>query len=160
LPNKFVIVSGGQTGADRAAFDSAIAAGLEISGFVPLGRWAEDGDIPRIYKGLTETDSSDPSIRTRLNVETSDATLILSHGKLTGGSLTTWKAARNARKPCLHIDLERESDAAATEKILLWIHSTGHGRINIAGPRASKDPQIYSHAREILDRVFAGLDRS
>ncbi len=105
LPSSaLTIISGGQTGVDRAALDVAIEIGLPYRGFVPQGRWAEDGIIPRKYKGLTECDSSEPALRTRLNVENSHATLILSHGKLSGGSLVTWQAARNARKPCLHID--------------------------------------------------------
>jgi hypothetical protein len=157
LPNKPKIISGGQTGADRAAFDAALQCGLEIGGFVPLGRWAEDGHVPGRYKGLTECDSEDPAVRTRLNVENSDATLILSHGKLSGGSLTTWKAARNSRKPCLHIDLDRDSDETALDKISLWLRNGGFSELNIAGPRASKDPQIYDHAYKVLTRVFASL---
>ena len=71
------IISGGQTGVDRAAFDAAIANGVEIGGFVPRGRWAEDGTIPEKYKGLVETESEDPAERTRLNVINSDATILL-----------------------------------------------------------------------------------
>jgi len=154
LPTRLRIISGGQTGVDRAAFDAAIACGLPIGGFVPLGRWAEDGTVPSKYKGLTECDSADPAVRTRLNVENSDATLILSHGKLAGGSLVTWQAARTARKPCLHIDLDRNSDDSAVEKIVLWIRTGDFYELNIAGPRASKDPEIYDHAHGILVRVF------
>lgn len=139
---------------DRAAFDAALSCGLKIGGFVPQGRWAEDGQVPSKYKGLTECDSPDPAVRTRLNVENSDATLILSHGKLSGGSLVTWKAARNARRPCLHIDLDRDSDNAAVDKILLWIRNGRFSELNVAGPRASKDAEIYEHAREVLTRVF------
>jgi hypothetical protein len=139
---------------DRAAFDAAIACGLPIAGFIPQGRWAEDGRIPSNYKGLTEADSSEPAVRTRLNVENSDGTLILSHGKLHGGSLVTWQAARNARKPCLHIDLDRTSDDSAVDKILLWIRNGGFDELNVAGARASKDPEIYEHALDVLTRVF------
>jgi hypothetical protein len=156
LPNKPKIISGGQTGVDRAALDAALECGLPIGGFVPLGRWAEDGQVPSSYKGLTECDSPDPALRTRLNVEHSDGTLILSHGKLAGGSLVTWQAARNARKPCLHIDLERNLDDSAVEKILLWLRNGGFSDLNVAGPRASKDPVIYESAKKVLCRVFAG----
>lgn len=83
--------------------------------------------------------------------------MILSHGKLSGGSLTTWKAARNARKPCLHIDMDRNSEEAATEKILLWLRSGGFKELNVAGPRASKDPEIYDDAAAVLRRVVTAI---
>ena len=156
LPNRrLTIISGGQTGVDRAALDVAIELRLPYRGFVPQGRWAEDGRIPSNYKELTECDSSDPVVRTRLNVENSDATLILSHGKLVGGSLVTWQTARSTRKPCLHIDLDRNSDDAAVEKIRLWLRNGDFDDLNVAGSRASKDPDIYEHIREILRRVLA-----
>ena len=91
------IVSGGQTGADRAALDFARANGLGIGGWVPRGRLAEDGLIPEDYLGLLEADSTDPAVRTALNVRDSDATLILSHGPLTGGSLLTLQEATGSR---------------------------------------------------------------
>lgn len=155
MRSKLKIISGGQTGVDRAALDAALECGLPIGGFVPFGRWAEDGRVPSSYKGLTECDSTDPSVRTELNVENSDATLILSHGKLAGGSLVTWKAARNARKPCLHINLDRNSDDAAVEKIVLWLKTGGFEDLNVAGPRASKDPEIYEHAFAVLTHVLS-----
>lgn len=150
MPNKLKIISGGQTGVDRAALDAALECGLQIGGFVPLGRWAEDGRVPSKYKGLTECDSAGPAVRTRLNVENSDATLIISHGRLFDGSLITWKVARNARKPCLHIDLDRNSHDAAVEKILLWLQTGGFDELNVAGPRASKDSGIYDSVIAIL----------
>ena len=155
MPNSLVkVISGGQTGVDRAALDAAQAVGIATGGFVPKGRWAEDGPVPSSYKGLTETDSDDPAARTRLNVIYSDATLILSHGKLAGGSLLTWKIARTERKPCLHIDLDRNSDEAAMEKILLWLQTMGIRELNVAGPRASKDPGIYAGVKCVLTEVF------
>ena len=92
------IVSGGQTGADRAALDIGMECGLEIVGWIPKGRLAEDGPIPLHYEELVETESSDPSRRTSLNVRDSDATLIVSHGPLSGGSLLTLSEA-NPRAP-------------------------------------------------------------
>ena len=83
------IVSGGQTGADRAAFDYALANEIEIGGFVPKNRAAEDGAIPAKYPNLRETETEDSAERTRLNVLNSDATLIFSHGALAGGSRLT-----------------------------------------------------------------------
>ena len=83
------IVSGGQTGADRAALDIALELGFESGGWVPLGRQAEDGKIPDRYPNLRETDSPLPAVRTELNVRDSDATLIVSHGTLVGGTALT-----------------------------------------------------------------------
>ena len=155
MPNRrLTIVSGGQTGADRAALDVAIALGLSYRGTIPAGRWAEDGEIPSKYKGLTECDSPDPAVRTRINVEDSDATLILSHGKLSCGSLYTWRAARAARKPCLHVDLERNDQNAAVEKIALWLRNGEFTELNVAGPRGSKDPVIYDATVAILTKVL------
>lgn len=158
LPSKFKIISGGQTGSDRAALDAATVTGLETLGFVPSGRWAEDGPISRNYKGLTETKTDDPSERTRLNVQHSDGTLILSHGKLAGGSLLTWQFARSERKPCLHIDINRNTKDGAVEKILLWLRTQEIDHLNVAGPRASKDPDIYD-TRQILLRVFEAIKK-
>ena len=76
------IISGAQTGADRAALDAALALGLPIGGWVPRGRRAEDGPVPDRYPNLRETDTDDYETRTRWNVQDADATLILSHGPL------------------------------------------------------------------------------
>lgn len=70
------VISGGQTGVDRAALAAARAAGLAIGGWCPRGRWAEDGAISAVYS-LRETPSGDPAARTRVNVAEADATLIL-----------------------------------------------------------------------------------
>src|SRR5690349_20784185 len=99
------IVSGGQTGADRAALDVALEHGFEIGGWVPNGRLAEDEPIPNSYANLLEADSTDPSARTILNVRDSDATLIVSHGPLQGGSLLTLQESLKLGRPVLHIDL-------------------------------------------------------
>ena len=107
------IISGGQTGADRAALDFALASGIPIGGWVPRGRLAEDGRIPERYAGLVETESADPAVRTARNVRDSDATLILSHGPLDGGSLLTHREATRAGRPVLHLDLEELEVAVA-----------------------------------------------
>src|SRR5262245_24993140 len=70
------IISGGQTGADRAALDFALERGLDCGGSVPRGRLAEDGPIPARYPGLVETETTNPAERTRQNVRAADATLI------------------------------------------------------------------------------------
>ncbi|MBV9215017.1 MAG: putative molybdenum carrier protein [Acidobacteria bacterium] len=160
MPNRLKkIISGGQSGADRAAHDAAIAAAIPIGGFVPSGRWAEDGPIHPKYSGLHETESSDPSERTRMNVITSDGTVIFSHGKLRGGSKLTWLACRNERKPVLHIDLLVNSTDAAANKIRLWLRNFDIEKLNVAGPRASKDPDIYAAVRGVLELLFKGIKK-
>ena len=148
------IVSGGQTGVDRAAFDFAFERGLETGGYVPKGRLAEDGRIPELYRNLTETRSGDLAERTKLNVENSDATLIISRGPLFGGSSRTQEFALASGRPFLHVDLAAKSiDEAATE-IEHWLEEKNCERLNIAGPRASEDPEIYDLTMDLLRELF------
>jgi membrane protease YdiL (CAAX protease family) len=144
------IVSGGQTGADRAALDVALALGLEVGGWVPRGRRAEDGRIPDRYPGLAETDSDDPAIRTVRNVRDSDATLVLSHGPLCGGSLLTLREARRAGRPALHLDLDVLSETSAAERLRAWLEELRIATLNVAGPRASEDPAIAASTAAVL----------
>lgn len=148
------IVTGGQTGVDRAGLDVAIEFDIPSGGYVPSGRWAEDGRISDRYEGLVETDTSDPAERTRLNVIDSDATLIVSRGKLTGGSMLTWQIARNHRKPLLHIDLDSYHLDETVAKTRVWIAAARCQTLNIAGPRESKDRGIYEEALSFLRRVL------
>ena len=150
--NLLKIMSGGQTGADRAAWDAAIEAGLTIGGFIPKGKTAEDGPIPDNYPNLTETGSEDPAERTRLNVINSDATLLFTYGPPEGGSLLTIELARQLGKPVLHVDLS--ADHRPPENVAAWIGSDNIRVLNIAGPRASDDPPIYDAVRAFLGRLF------
>jgi hypothetical protein len=145
------IVSGGQTGADRAALDVAIELGLQIGGWVPKGRLAEDGHVPDRYTGLVEAESSERAVRTTLNVRDSDATVIISHGALTGGSLLTLEEAIRQRKPVLHLDPTAiGSQSAAVARLREWLAVVDPGVLNVAGPRASENPAIYAAVRMIL----------
>ena len=144
------IVSGGQTGADRAALDFARANGLDVGGWVPKGRFAEDGRIPEHYLGLLEADSADPAVRTALNVRDSDATLILSHGLLAGGSLLTLQEATRTERPVLHLDLDQVSTASAAAQLRRWLATVRPRILNVAGPRASEDPRIASATEAVL----------
>lgn len=137
-----IVVSGGQTGVDRAAWDAAIELGLPIGGWVPKGRLAEDGTIALRYGGLRESDSTDPAVRTRLNVRDSDATLIISRGPLTGGSMLTFREAVRLGRPVLHIDLSSTSPTDAIARIREWLLKVRPETLNVAGPRASGDPGI------------------
>ncbi len=140
-PEVVKVISGGQTGADRAALDAALACGIPHGGWCPKGRLAEDGPIPEQYN-LQEMVSESYSARTKANVEAADLTLIFSHGPLTGGSLLTQQFAEELGKPCAHIDLLEHPDIfqCLEEKF------PGIGKIilNVAGPRVSNDPEIYA----------------
>src|SRR5262245_14705414 len=114
------IVSGGQTGADRAALDVAIELGIDHGGWAPRGRWAEDGPIAPRYR-LKETTSANPAVRTRRNIRDSDATLIVSHGDLSGGSALTLSVGVRRQKPVLHVDLLVDDEATASARIARWL---------------------------------------
>jgi hypothetical protein len=154
------IVSGGQTGADRAALDVALECGLEIGGWIPKGRLAEDGPISLHYRGLVETDSSDPSVRTTLNVRDSDATLIVSHGPLQGGSLLTLEEARRLGRSALHIDLSVMSQASAVRQLSGWLQRVSPSILNVAGSRASEDAPIYGSVSELLRAALPRVSRT
>ena len=153
------IVSGGQTGVDRAALDTARKFRIETGGYVPNGRSAEDGRIPDYYENLIETSSSDPAVRTWLNVVDSDATLIISRGRLNGGSLLASIAARTENQPWLHVDLLKMTRESAVKSTRRWLAGIDCGTLNIAGPRQSEDPEIYERTIRVLELVLADKRR-
>jgi hypothetical protein len=147
------IISGGQTGADRAALDVAIKLGLPHGGWIPKGRKAEDGTLPDIYQ-LQEMPTDSYPKRTEQNVIDSDGTLIISHGSLTGGSAYTRKMAMKHSKPWFHTDLNKMPTFKAAILIEDWISKNRIETLNVAGPRASKDPLIYGLVTVILELVY------
>lgn len=145
------IVSGGQTGADRAALDWAIAQGIPHAGHCPAGRKAEDGPIPQRYR-LTETGSTSYVHRTRLNVKQSDATLILSHLPTpTGGTMLTLKHAKKLDKPHLLVTPENLDHAPRLLADFLTRHKVRI--LNVAGPRTSTEPTIYRTTFDLLQTL-------
>ncbi|MDJ0927223.1 MAG: putative molybdenum carrier protein [Gammaproteobacteria bacterium] len=144
------IVSGGQTGADRAALDVAKELGLDTGGWVPRGRRAEDGRVPDHYKGLTETDSRDYAQRTRLNVRDSDATVVFSFGRPTGGTALTVRLAEALDKPLLVLDLEAHDRDESVQLLRVWIETIRPAVVNVAGPRASGEPRIMESVHDVL----------
>lgn len=148
------IISGGQTGADRAALDFALDHKIESGGFIPKGRRAEDGKIGENYAHLIETKTNNYAERTELNVQNSDATLIVSHGKLTRGSLLTKRLAAKHQKPFLHIDFTESTIDESVRDTRKWLASINCRRLNIAGSRASTDTRIYDKTRKFLAALF------
>ena len=143
------IISGGQTGADRAALDAAIHLGLPHGGWLPRGRKTEDGPLPRRYR-LRETASDSYRERTEKNIVASDATLIIALGPLTGGSALTESLALRHDRPCLTLDLAEVDQAAAVTAVERWLERHVIRILNVAGPRASTTPNIYAAALALL----------
>jgi hypothetical protein len=143
------IISGGQTGADRAALDAAMELDIPHGGWLPRGRKAEDGPVPRHYR-LQEMGSPKYRDRTRKNILESDGTLIISYGPLTGGSALTEALAIRHERPCLHLDMEYHTLEKAAVALELWLKKFSISTLNVAGPRASGEPRIYDTVKELL----------
>lgn len=146
------IVSGGQTGVDRAALDAAMEKGISVGGWCPKGRRAEDGEIQSRYP-LRETPSHEYEERTSWNVRDSDATLILVSGNPVGGTHFTMAEARRLGRPHLSVD----PFADEPEPVVQWLQRLSVGVLNVAGPRESTRPGIYAAAADFMGRVLARL---
>ncbi|MDY0220779.1 MAG: putative molybdenum carrier protein [Desulfobacterium sp.] len=147
------IISGGQTGADRAALDTAIKFNIDHGGWVPLGRCAEDGVLGEHYQ-MQEMPTDSYPRRTEQNVKESHATLIITRGPLTGGSLLTKKLASTHKKPCAHLNLMNMDEFEAAVVLNSFIQDHSVEVLNVAGPRASSDPGIYRDVKAILETMI------
>jgi Circularly permutated YpsA SLOG family len=145
------IVSGGQTGVDRAALDVALARGLACGGWCPRGRRAEDGPIALRYP-LQETAAPAYPVRTRWNVRDSDGTLILTRGQPDRGTALTVEIARRLGRPFLLVDLQESKDVAGIRQ---WLKDKAIHVLNVAGPRESSQPGIYAEAVQLLLQVVS-----
>jgi hypothetical protein len=145
------VISGGQTGVDRAALDVAIALDVPHGGWCPLGRLAEDGRIPDCYQ-LQETDSPEYPVRTERNVLESDATIVLCRGTPTGGTDLTIRMARKHHRPCLVVDLELPRPP---DEVRRWLKGHRVRVLNVAGPREGQNPGIGRQAGEFLRQVLS-----
>jgi len=147
------IVSGGQSGVDRAALDAALKLGLPCGGWCPKGRRAEDGFLPERYP-LTETPSPEYRQRTKWNVRDSDATLILKRGMLGGGSALTADLAARLHRPWLVVDLDDALESGDPAEAAAWLGQEKVAVLNVAGPRESHNPGIYQSARIYIEQVL------
>jgi hypothetical protein len=148
------IISGGQTGVDRAALDVALALGLKCGGWCPRKRAAEDGTIDMHYP-LRETASDDPADRTRFNVRDADGTLILASCELRGGTALTRKIAGELGKPLLVIDPAGTPAPELCAQIRDWATSHDIAALNVAGPCESECPGAYEQAGALLRALLA-----
>jgi hypothetical protein len=145
------IVSGGQTGADRAALDVAAKLGLKRGGWCPRGRRAEDGPISDAYP-LREAPLFDYAVRTRLNVRDSDATLVLYAATLDAGTRLTLEVAADLGRPAYAVNLKRPTPIPAVQG---WLRSNRVRVLNVAGPRESRSPGLYQVVCDYLERLLA-----
>ncbi len=154
------IISGGQTGADQAGLDVAIKNGIPHGGAIPEGRLTEDGILPDKYQ-LEEMSTKSYPKRTEKNVLDSDGTVILTHGKLTGGSLLTRKKAEQHDKPVLHLDMTLTQERWATDVLQKFVEKNQIETLNVAGSRASKDSEIYGKTFTVVEGlILRGNDDS
>lgn len=136
------VISGGQTGADRAALDAAIELGIEYGGYCPAGRKAEDGVIPHKYKLIEK--GSYPE-RTRLNIRESDGTLVFNIGCLQGGTALTVNHARMIHHPCRIVSLDTYDPVRWLDRshVMEWVQDYKIEILNVAGPRENRKPGVY-----------------
>jgi len=147
------IISGGQTGVDRAALDFAMRRGMEHGGWCPRGRTAEDGPIDPKY-ALRETDSPEYGARTARNVSDSDATLIVvRERRLTGGTALTRDAAAQLSRPALVV-CEEDGVASGAAGVAAFVKENGVETLNIAGPRESEAPGLERFVVAVLEAAF------
>ncbi|MBI1733293.1 MAG: putative molybdenum carrier protein [Gammaproteobacteria bacterium] len=150
------IVSGGQTGVDRAALDAALALAFPAGGWCPEGRLAEDGPIPARYP-LEELPGGGYPERTRRNVMDSDGTVIIYFDALHGGTLETQRICEERSKPHLLLNARMVPEEKAAEQIIAFIREHDLAVLNVAGPRASKEPGAYGYALATITRLLQSL---
>lgn len=143
------VLSGGQTGVDRAALDSCLQHHIPCGGWCPLNRRAEDGPIPDRYP-LLEAPSTLYQVRTRYNIRDSSGTLLIHGGKLDKGSMLTVNLAIRMGKPLLQVDLNKHANV---EEAAAWIRRNHLIVLNVAGPRESFYPGIYRQALEFMNKL-------
>ena len=160
------LISGGQSGVDRAALDVALALGIAYGGWCPKGGWAEDFPVPpgvlAEYPQLAETPSTDPAQRTEWNVRDADACLIIADAggpEVSAGTVLAGELAHRYRKPLFVMKLGN-ADAARQAALWLRVQQARNGaglKLAIGGPRESEAPGIYQRARafiaELMDAV-------
>ncbi len=144
------IISGGQTGVDRAALDVALKHGIDCGGWCPAGRLDEFGRIPDRYPVRELVDGSFTE-RTLQNVKDSDGTIIIYSGELSGGTEQTVRFCRELEQPHQLIDASKISPEHAAKLIADLVRKHKIEIFNAAGPRQSEWPEGYGYAYRALN---------
>jgi hypothetical protein len=144
----FCVISGGQTGVDRAALDAAASVGVPCGGWCPAGREAEDGVIPLRYP-LSELPGRGYDERTYKNVEDGDGTLVIAFGRATGGTARTIEFCGKLGRPLLVVDAAIMPLEETVRRAVRFVSERNLRRLNVAGPRASDEPRAYAHAHAL-----------
>lgn len=147
------VISGAQTGVDRAALDAALESGVEVGGWCPEGRIAEDGIIPEKYP-VRELPNSGYRQRTKRNVIDSDGTVIIYFGYPSGGTEQTIFFCIKERKPYVLIDAEEITIERASRKIETFVSKNAISVLNVAGPRAGGESRAYEYAKKVILSVL------
>lgn len=151
------VVSGGQTGVDRGALDAALERNFPCGGWCPSGRRAEDGRIPERYP-LRELPGGYLR-RTHRNIADSDGTLVITFGMPTGGTARTIALCKRLGKPHLVIDAAETPVVIAEDVVRKFVYARGVTKLNVAGPRASKQSRGYEYTRELVGRLIRATRR-
>jgi len=153
-----VVISGGQTGADRAGLLAALEVGLATGGWMPEGFVARDGPHPEFAArfGIREMPGGYPA-RTRRNVRESDATVRLAIDFLTPGEVLTLRAIRHYVRPHFDIDMR---DPAPPAEVARWLIANRVRVLNVSGNLESGSGEFGEACREYLAMVFRALVRS
>lgn len=169
--------SGGQTGLDRAGWLAAKAAGLPTNGFLPARFRAEDGYHPEYATlfGAREHESPEFPPRTRANILSTDATLVLGLARPTPGTRLTLRLCEELGRPLCWIPIERDrtgvgagprhgsgswrvvTGAWTPQAVAEWIVQEEIKRLNVAGVSESKALGVQAWATGWLGEVFAVL---
>jgi hypothetical protein len=144
------IVSGGQTGVDRAALDVALKHKIQCGGWCPPGRLDELGRIPDRYP-VQELEAGGFTERTLQNVKGSDGTVVIYLGKLKGGTEQTVRFCIELNRPHQLIDASRISPDEAAKLIRDFVLKHKIDILNVAGPRQSEWPEGYDYVFRALE---------
>jgi hypothetical protein len=152
------IISGGQTGADIAAVDAAIAMEFPYGGVLPKGRRCENGSVPTTYLDFSVSPMYDYRVRTEVNVKIADGTLVFTKGPPTSGTAETVRLTKKHNKPCMVVDVyQPEGMIPTVDLILNFINDNKINVLNVAGPRESKTPGIYNIVFENIFKLLTLL---